>query len=239
MNFRSPWLKTLAGILAIVAISYVGSARAATITVTCIKPTQNTDGSALTDLAGFRIYGGLAGATKQKLGETDLATGCTFVRPNVSVGTQEYYVTAFNSAGAESAPSNTISVVIADGDGDGVPDLNDACPTVKGPAPTGCPTVPKPPTAVQGQVTAYEYRPDSTTKMAQVGIIKPGVSCSDETLTIGGKTYHSIQYDPATVDYYNSPQQRTPPMKVWALCEDTKAAIIRVESGSLTAEVTG
>lgn len=196
---------------------------AAQTTLTCQAPTQNTDGTPLTNLAGFNLYGGKQGETPTKLDTKTVAQGCTFVRTNLAIATHVYTVTAFNSAGVESAQSNTVSVTVADGDGDGIADQDDQCPTVKGSPPTGCVPTPKPPTLVGGQVTAYEYR-SSTNTMAMIGIVQPGTQCTDETKVIGTKTYNAVPYDPKTVDYYNSPQARTPPMKVWAICEPALAA---------------
>ena len=221
MQIRIGALVSIAVALIALQLLAVSDAYAAQTTLTCTPPTQNTDGTPLTNLAGFNLYGGKQGETPTKLDTQTVAQGlCSFTRTNLAIGTHVYTVTAFNSANVESDRSAPVSIVVADTDGDGIADSDDQCPAVKGPAPSGCPATPKPPTNLVGsQVTAYEYRPNASTKMAMVGIVQPGTACTDETVTIGTKTYSAIPYDPKTVDYYNSPQKRDPPMKVWAVCE--------------------
>jgi hypothetical protein len=75
-------------------------------------PTTTTNGSALTDLAGYRIYYGL---DEKDLSETvDLATvGMqTYVIDNLASGTWYFAIKAVTSAGVESALSNVVSKTI-------------------------------------------------------------------------------------------------------------------------------
>jgi hypothetical protein len=83
-----------------------------TATLSWTAPTQNADGTSLTDLAGFRVYYGP--------NPTDLSLRQTLFDPQavqaavsgLSSGTWYFAVSAFNSAGAESALSNTRSKTI-------------------------------------------------------------------------------------------------------------------------------
>jgi len=71
-------------------------------TISWLPPLQNEDGSALTDLAGYRLYynGSLL---------TDLGAGlATYVVDGLSTGTHCFYMTALNSKGVESVPSETV-----------------------------------------------------------------------------------------------------------------------------------
>ena len=85
-------------------------------TLTWTAPTQNTDGSPLTDLAGFKIYVGTTqgGPYPVSVDIPDpLAT--TFTVPNLTEGTTYYFVsTAYNSAATvqESDFSNEVSKLI-------------------------------------------------------------------------------------------------------------------------------
>lgn len=67
--------------------------------LTWIPPTQNTDGSALTDLAGFYVYMGTGTTPLAKLSASTLSYTVAGLAP----GTYVFAVTAVNSAGLESA----------------------------------------------------------------------------------------------------------------------------------------
>lgn len=71
-------------------------------------PTRNTDGSALTNLASYRI---VYGRTATELVETAQVTGIpnTFTVTGLAPGTWFFAVKAVNAAGAESAQSNVVT----------------------------------------------------------------------------------------------------------------------------------
>ena len=86
-------------------------------TLSWTAPTQNTDGSALTDLAGYKIYAGLVQGGPY--GDVSITinnpTTTTFVVPGLAEGTTYFFVTtAFNSASPvqESDFSNEVSKLI-------------------------------------------------------------------------------------------------------------------------------
>lgn len=91
------------------ALLLSGPVLAFDLPITCEGPTTNTDGTLIVLPIFYNLYGGKAGAVKTKL--VALATSCNFIRTNVSVGKQEYYVTAVVS-GMESVPSPTGSYVV-------------------------------------------------------------------------------------------------------------------------------
>lgn len=71
-------------------------------------PKTNTDGSPLTDLAGYRFYSGPKGA---ETFDTDIpGPTATFKKAYDFNGVKQncFYVTAYNSVGIESAPSNEL-----------------------------------------------------------------------------------------------------------------------------------
>lgn len=75
-------------------------------------PTQNTDGSALTNLAGYRIsYGASATAMTQTV-QIASAGASSYTISNLAPGTYYFAVRAYNSAGTESANSNVGSKVV-------------------------------------------------------------------------------------------------------------------------------
>ena len=81
-------------------------------TLTWLPPTQNDDGSALTDLAGYHVYWG-----EQPSSYTRSATitnpGITaYVVENLVSGMHYFSVTAVNASGVESLPSAEVSRLI-------------------------------------------------------------------------------------------------------------------------------
>ena len=86
-----------------IAVTTVGTGRA---TLSWTAPTENTDGSTLSNLAGYRIrYGTSASALTQTI-VIDNASVTTYVVENLSPATWYFAVTAVNSQGAESSNSN-------------------------------------------------------------------------------------------------------------------------------------
>ena len=82
-------------------------------TLSWVAPDQNTDGSPLTNLAGYRIYYGTqAGDLTQVI---DIPTvGITeYVVDNLTVGTYYFSIRAYTSTGVESALSDIVSATIA------------------------------------------------------------------------------------------------------------------------------
>lgn len=75
-------------------------------------PTQNTDGSALSNLAGYRIlYGTSASALTQTVQVSNVSV-TTYVIENLAPATYYFAVKAYTTTGAESANSNVANKVI-------------------------------------------------------------------------------------------------------------------------------
>ncbi|MET0657035.1 MAG: putative Ig domain-containing protein [Steroidobacteraceae bacterium] len=72
-------------------------------------PTQNTDGSALTNLAGYRIYFGTSANAMTQVVQVANAGMTSYVLENLAPATYYFALKAYNSAGAESAQSNVVS----------------------------------------------------------------------------------------------------------------------------------
>lgn len=78
------------------------------VTINWNPPTQNTNGSPLINLAGFKIHYGTA---SQKYTQTITVSNpglVTYVVTNLSPGTYYFAVTAYSSAGAESPLSSEV-----------------------------------------------------------------------------------------------------------------------------------
>lgn len=81
-------------------------------TLTWTPPTQNIDGTALTDLAGYRIYYGTTLGSYNNQIAVDNPGVTSVVVENLTVGTWYFVSTSVNSEGVESTFSNPLSRTI-------------------------------------------------------------------------------------------------------------------------------
>jgi hypothetical protein len=87
-------------------------ATSGTAELTWSAPTKNEDGTALTNLAGYKVrYGQSAGALSQA---RDIATPATtsVTIDGLSAGTWYFTVASYTNAGVESAPTGAVSKTI-------------------------------------------------------------------------------------------------------------------------------
>jgi hypothetical protein len=90
-------------------VNQVATGRA---TISWIPPTTNTDGSALTNLAGYHVsYGTSATALTTVSNVTNPSVSNTLI-DNLAPGTWYFAVSAYTSTGVESAISTTVSKTI-------------------------------------------------------------------------------------------------------------------------------
>src|SRR5690606_1220322 len=82
-----------------------------TATLSWTAPTQRTDGSPLTNLAGFNIYWGTSQSSLSSKASVGAGT-TTYVVENLGAGTWYFAVTAFDSDNVESERSNLASKTI-------------------------------------------------------------------------------------------------------------------------------
>lgn len=83
-----------------------------TVTLSWTAPTQNEDGSTLTDLDGYRLYWGKTPGNYTNSVTIDNESITTYVVDNILVGTYEFVGTSFNTAGVESRYSNPATKVV-------------------------------------------------------------------------------------------------------------------------------
>jgi hypothetical protein len=81
-------------------------------TVNWTAPTQNTNGSSLTNLAGYRIYYGTSSSALTKTITVSNPGMASYVISNLSPATWYFAVRSYTSAGVESANSNVSSKTI-------------------------------------------------------------------------------------------------------------------------------
>jgi Putative Ig domain len=82
-------------------------ATSGTATLTWIAPTTNTDGSALTDLAGYHIYYGTSPSALSTVIDIANPATTTYTIASLTSGTWYFAVNAYTTSGLESSLSNT------------------------------------------------------------------------------------------------------------------------------------
>lgn len=87
----------------------VNQAATQSATLSWTAPTQNTDGSQLTNLAGFRIYYGTSSTALNQTIQVANPSVSTYVIDGLAPATYYFAVRAYTSGGAESANSNVAS----------------------------------------------------------------------------------------------------------------------------------
>lgn len=94
-----------------VAVNAAGSSNGSA-TLSWAPPTSNTNGSTLSNLAGYRIYYGTSSSNLSRTIQVANAGLTNYVVPDLSAGTWYFAVRAYTSNGAESANSNTGSKTV-------------------------------------------------------------------------------------------------------------------------------
>ncbi|MGH8319493.1 MAG: fibronectin type III domain-containing protein [Steroidobacteraceae bacterium] len=77
-----------------------------------MPPTRNTNGSALTNLAGYDIKYGTSSSKYTKTIAVANPGIATYVVDNLTSGTYYFSVTAYNSDGTKSPPSREVSTTV-------------------------------------------------------------------------------------------------------------------------------
>lgn len=84
----------------------------ASITLAWVPPTQNSDGSPITNLAGYKIRYGTASSDYTQTIALGNAGLTRYVVDNLTSGTYYFAITAYNSQGVESALSAEIASTV-------------------------------------------------------------------------------------------------------------------------------
>jgi hypothetical protein len=90
-----------------------GTTTADNVTLSWSAPTENTNGSALTNLAGYIIYYGTSASAMTQTIDVNTVGMLTYVVDNLSAGSWYFQIVAVNSAGEQSSPSATVSASIS------------------------------------------------------------------------------------------------------------------------------
>jgi hypothetical protein len=83
-----------------------------TATLSWAAPTQNSDGSPLTNLTGYRIHYGTNASSMTQVVDLASLSLTNYTIGNLPAGTWFFAITAYNSAGVESPLSNVASKTI-------------------------------------------------------------------------------------------------------------------------------
>lgn len=82
------------------------------VTLGWVAPTQNSNGSAITDLAGYKIHYGTASQDYTKVVAVSNPSLSRYVLDSLESGTYFFAITAYNSKGIESTLSGEISATL-------------------------------------------------------------------------------------------------------------------------------
>jgi hypothetical protein len=81
-------------------------------TLSWTPPTTRTDGSTLTNLAGYRVYYGTSASALTSQANVTNPSLSTLVISNLAAGTWYFAMTSLDAAGVESSRTNTVSLVV-------------------------------------------------------------------------------------------------------------------------------
>lgn len=94
------------------AINVMQPSPVGTAALSWTTPTQNTDGSPLTDLAGYRVYHGLSPSALTDIFQVPGAGSTSYTVSQLATGTHYFAIASYNNAGVESAMSAVGTKVI-------------------------------------------------------------------------------------------------------------------------------
>jgi hypothetical protein len=89
-----------------------GSTTTGSATLSWTPPTQNSNGTTLTNLAGYRIYYGTSASAMNRTIQVANAGLSRYVVENLSSATWHFTVRAYTTAGVESSASNTATKTV-------------------------------------------------------------------------------------------------------------------------------
>ena len=89
-----------------------GSTSDGSATLSWTPPTQNTNGTALTNLAGYRIYYGNSAGAMTRTVQVANPSLSRYVVENLGAATWYFTVRAYTTGGAESSSSNTATKTV-------------------------------------------------------------------------------------------------------------------------------
>lgn len=108
-------MKKVGNVLATILLLLLSSSvLAGSMTLKWKAPTENDDGSLLTDLRGYKVYYGPASGNYTKVLNLNNPALTAYILDNLTPGTYYSVLTAYNSKDVESVNSNEVSKVVVD-----------------------------------------------------------------------------------------------------------------------------
>lgn len=136
------------------------------VTLSWTPPTQNTDGTPLTDLAGYKIYQGTTSGTYPVVYDVPNPGVVSYIVEGLADGTYYFAATAYNTSGIESDYSNEVAKVVE------------------------TPSTPNPPlnlVVLEDNLTAYYISvTENVIRTVPLGTVPPGTPC-DTSMSVNGK----------------------------------------------------
>jgi len=155
-------------------------------TVTWTPPTQNTDGSTLTDLAGYKLFHASTSAGVDTAAGISVPLGTSFTINGLPNGTRWFGMKAVNAQGTESNMSVKASKLIS------IPsDSRTVTVTVN--------TVPNPPVLQTITSLVYEQGNGNSIGSKVVGTVPLGTACGVFIKTKNGVNYYSLERNQFTL----------------------------------------
>lgn len=162
----------------------MASAWAGSATLSWTPPTTRTDGSPLTNLAGYRIYHGTSATALNTRVDVNNSAATSITLDGLPAGLRYFAMTAVDADGRESARTGTVSTTIVD-----------ANPN----PPTGFTVVPV--VAGLNMNPVYRINADGTRGSAVLGFVPVGTACTGPVVyKYRSKAYYRV--DPSAVRWW-------------------------------------
>lgn len=171
--------QTITGVTATSTYTLSCSAASGWADLSWLAPTQNVDGSPLTNLAGFKVYQALTAAGTLTATPIVISspTAVTYGITGLSPATYFWAMTAFNASGVESVQTAAVSKAVT-------------LPTATASATVTVTTKPNPPTLVTVSTFAYEFKNSTVTRM--VGTVPLNTACGKFASSKWGSTFYEV-----------------------------------------------
>lgn len=112
-RLKDKFTKVATAFTALLAVIFSYQVLAGDATLTWEPPTGNTDGSELTNLAGYRLYRSVDGSEFSLLADVNNPATLTYIDGGLDGGDYCYNVTAYNALALESEPQGPVCKTVA------------------------------------------------------------------------------------------------------------------------------